>query len=87
MVPIDEESRKRISDLEKNSRFPTGIGRIDRGECPLGGLNPMECMFCSYGHMLECHYPYTCEEAQCSHWEREMDEEANDPYWEEDEPL
>lgn len=36
--------------------------------CP----NPMAAFFCAYGHMLECHYPLTCDQAQCSHFEREM---------------
>ena len=36
--------------------------------CP----NPMAPMFCPYGHMLECHYPMTCSEAECSHYEREI---------------
>lgn len=29
--------------------------------------NPMGAFFCSCGHMLECHIPYTCTEAACSH--------------------
>jgi len=38
-------------------------------ECPIekGRVQPMQCMFCSYGHMVECHYPLSCDEAQCSH--------------------
>ena len=73
---MDEESRKHIAELEKHSRFPTGIGQIERGECPAGGLNQMACMFCQYGHMLECHFPYTCEEVECSHYLQEMEAEA-----------
>jgi hypothetical protein len=73
---MDEESRKRIAELEKESRFPTGIGRIDRGECPAGGVSPMDCMFCRYGHMLECHFPYTCEEVECGHYHQEMEVET-----------
>jgi hypothetical protein len=38
--------------------------------CP----NAMAAMFCSYGHMLECHYPMTCSEAECEHWRREQEE-------------
>ncbi len=49
-----------------------GINKILRGECPAGAVSPMACMFCHYGHMLECHYPLTCEEAQCSHWQAEQ---------------
>jgi hypothetical protein len=29
--------------------------------------NLMRAFFCSTGHMLECHYPMTCDEAKCSH--------------------
>lgn len=35
--------------------------------CP----NAMAAVFCMTGHMMECHYPLTCEQARCSHWERE----------------
>jgi hypothetical protein len=72
---MDEETRKHIAELEKNSCFPTGIGRIERGECPCGAASPVGCTFCHYGHMLECHHPYTCEEAECSHYQREMEVE------------
>jgi hypothetical protein len=37
--------------------------------------HPMAPTFCPYGHMLECHYPHTCEEAGCSHYQRAMEEE------------
>jgi hypothetical protein len=39
----------------------------------------MRAMFCPYGHMTECHYPMTCAEAECGHWEieRESEEEAD----------
>ena len=56
-----------IKEIEAHSRFPTGIGKVERGGCELGADSLMACMFCSYGHMLECHYPLTCEEARCSH--------------------
>jgi hypothetical protein len=74
-MTMDPESRKNLEEIEKTSRFPTGVGRVERGECPIGGLNPMACMTCSYGHMLECHYPHTCEEVECSHYlrDREID--------------
>ncbi len=72
---LDEDSRKMVAEIEKHSRFPTGIGRIELGECEAGGLNPMACMFCPCGHMLECHFPYTCEEVECGHYQQEMDEE------------
>lgn len=76
MVNMDEKSRKNIEEMEKHSRFPTGVGRIDRGECPIDGLTPMNCMFCDFGHMLECHYPHTCKEAECSHYLQGQDTET-----------
>lgn len=69
---LDEKSRANIAEIEAHSRFPTGIGRIDRGECPTGAPNPIACTFCPYGHMLECHYPYTCEHVECEHYQRAM---------------
>lgn len=76
MIDMSAESRLNLEEMEKNSRFPTGVGRIDRGECPLGGLTPMSCMFCEFGHMLECHHPYTCDEVECSHYQEEQDMET-----------
>lgn len=40
--------------------------------------NLMSCMFCSFGHRLECHFPYDCSSEYCDHyrsqreWEREQ---------------
>ncbi len=31
---------------------------------------PIKAFFCEHGHMLECHHPYTCNEAACSHLEK-----------------
>lgn len=45
-----------------------GMDLIKAGNCPRGALSPMACMFCSTGHMTECHYPMSCGEAQCSHF-------------------
>jgi hypothetical protein len=71
---MDNESQKVIEELEKHSRFPTGTGKIERDECEMGAISPVSCMFCPYGHMLECHYPFTCDEAECSHYQEEMEE-------------
>jgi hypothetical protein len=49
-----------------------GVVKIATGQCPMGGVTSMSCMFCPYGHMTECHYPQTCDEAQCSHYEAEL---------------
>jgi hypothetical protein len=37
--------------------------------------NPMQAMMCPYGHMLECHYPKTCREADCQHSRRYREDE------------
>ena|GEM_PF-2370342 len=49
-----------------------GVVKTSTGQCPLGGAAAMACMFCQYGHMTHCHYPHTCEEANCSHYQEEM---------------
>lgn len=52
--------------------YPLGVDLINSGKCPKGGITPMACMFCMEGHMLECHYGMTCDEAECSHYQREL---------------
>ena len=42
--------------------------------------------FCPYGHLLGCHYPLTCVEAECSHWEAAMAEEVTETMLEERPP-
>ncbi len=43
--------------------------------------NMMAAMFCPHGHMTECHAGLTCEEAECSHWASENnDEDEYDDY-------
>lgn len=54
-----------------------GITKIANGECPAGASSPLACSFCPYGHMLECHYPQTCEEAKCSHYQQELEAEGH----------
>jgi len=29
--------------------------------------NPLRAFWCRHGHLLECHYPFTCRQAACSH--------------------
>ncbi|MDD4984899.1 MAG: hypothetical protein PHQ43_03780 [Dehalococcoidales bacterium] len=73
---MNEEISASIEEIEAHSRFPTGIGRIERGECPRGAISPLACMFCPCGHTLECHHPFTCEEVKCSHYQEEMEAEG-----------
>ncbi len=72
---MDEKSWQNILDAEQRLGHPTGIGRIDRGQCPRGAVSPLVCILCEFGHMLDCHYPLTCQEAECSHYKAEV---AND---------
>jgi len=51
-------------------KYPAGVDLIRDRKCPRGAVSPMACMFCPTGHMLECHYPYDCISAECSHLER-----------------
>lgn len=55
------------------ARFTPGLELIRLGKCPLRARSPVACWACSYGHASECHYPDTCAEAQCSHYERETE--------------
>ena len=38
-------------------------------------IPPMKCMYCPYGHMTDCHHPYTCDEAECSHYHQAIENE------------
>jgi len=40
-------------------------------------LNEMQAFFCGEGHLTECHAGMSCEDAECSHYEREMRFEAD----------
>jgi hypothetical protein len=50
-----------------SQRYPRGMDLIARGECPRRAVHGAACMFCQCGHLLECHYPKTCEDADCDH--------------------
>jgi len=68
---MDEDSIKKVEEMESISGKPSGIGKIDRGECERGAINAIACNLCPFGHMLECHYPLTCDEAECGHYDSE----------------
>lgn len=48
-------------------KWKPGVEKIIEGKCERGMSRPIDCIFCMQGHMMECHYPKTCQEAQCSH--------------------
>lgn len=56
--------------------------------CPANNnekVPPMRCMFCPYGHMLDCHYPFTCDEAECSHYFEDIEDDEDYFNYNEDE--
>lgn len=60
--------------LPLDGKYEPGLVRIKTGTCPMKSSHPMSCMFCMCGHMLSCHYPMTCEEAECDHYQREQED-------------
>jgi len=52
------------------SQLEPGMKLIQEGRCPQGFTAPLACWLCPTGHATECHYPKTCDEAQCGHLER-----------------
>jgi len=60
-----------MQPIEDNN-WHQGQQRISDGTCPLLKVSVLACQCCYYGHFLECHHPYTCEEAECSHYQEEM---------------
>lgn len=65
------------------SNYPAGIDLISAGKCPRGAVSPMACMICPTGHMLECHHPMTCEEANCYHLQADQLEGDDSDHYEE----
>ncbi|MBA7666061.1 hypothetical protein ES703_74136 [subsurface metagenome] len=65
---VTEEEAQQIAAKEVESM---GMYKIATGNCPLVAVSPLACMFCEYGHMLDCHYPHDCKEAECSHYQVE----------------
>jgi hypothetical protein len=46
--------------------------------CP----SPVQVMVCPYGHLLECHYQMTCEQAECGHYKAATEEDDFDDLFE-----
>jgi len=66
---VPEDEAKETASKEVDS---LGAVKTSTGQCPMGGTSPMACMFCQFGHMTDCHYPLTCEQANCSHFQEEV---------------
>ena len=70
---VDEAKARQEATKQSDAM---GATKIMRGECQRGAFSPAVCMFCPFGHITECHYPQTCEAAQCSHYLRETEAEC-----------
>ena len=66
---VSEDEANQVASKEVDS---LGIAKTSTGQCPLGHASSMACMFCGFGHMTDCHYPLTCEQANCSHYQSEV---------------
>ncbi len=71
---MTEATRECLRQLGELQGRPTGILRIEMGECPWGATAGISCVLCSSGHLMDCHFPQSCEEAQCEHWKRAQEE-------------
>jgi hypothetical protein len=56
--------------------YPKGYELANAGKCPNGFTNALACIMCPFGHLTECHSPMSCEEAQCGHWQREVESQT-----------
>jgi len=67
-----------VQDALNKPRYGTSrdMGKPEWPANPACRCSPMQAMFCAYGHMLECHYPHTCREAQCDHYQRALANES-----------
>lgn len=65
---IQEIARKQVNNM--------GIYRVQNGTCPIGAGNAIACTLCKTGHATECHHPYSCEEANCGHYQAMMAQEG-----------
>ena len=63
---VEPEARAQAGSARSNF-----MKQFEKCQCTDG----MQAMFCMYGHLTECHYPQTCDEAECSHYKAEMESE------------
>ncbi len=57
-----------------DNQFSDGAAERANPECVCE--TTAAALLCRTGHLLECHYPKTCEEARCSHWQRNQEAAA-----------
>lgn len=71
-------SNKKIQKTEASYPPPPYIARQlgIPGNSKCVCTNGMYSMFCPFGHMTECHYPMTCSDAECQHFQRDHANES-----------
>jgi hypothetical protein len=72
------ELQKQAPNLSKEKAIEMAKNCMPWLSCPAKNnarMTPMACMFCPYGHMTECHFPYYCEDANCSHYRQACEDE------------
>ena len=73
------ELLKQAPNLSKEKAIEMAKKCLPYLSCPANNnerVQPMACMFCPYGHMTECHFDKTCEEANCSHYHQAIENES-----------
>jgi len=60
---------------QEPTQYEPGMAKIDQALCPIGEVNYLACMFCVHGHLLECHHPKNCADANCQHWQARIAED------------
>jgi len=66
------------SQISKEVAYEIAKKTMPYLKCPMNNnerVLPMNCMFCTYGHMTDCHFPLSCEEAECSHYTQQLEYE------------
>ena len=69
--------RSQNPDISEEDALELALKTMPYLSCPMNDndpVAPLKCMFCSYGHMTECHHPFTCDEAECSHYYQSEDD-------------
>ena len=72
------ELLKQAPDLPKEKALEMAKKSMPWLSCPArenARMTPFACMMCPYGHMTSCHFPYTCEEADCDHYHQDIENE------------
>jgi hypothetical protein len=62
--------------------YPAGFEKIKEGSCERGCKTESACGTCYCGHLCECHYPNTCDVADCDHYNEVLIQRGGCPHCE-----